>query len=319
MKRTANILVATLASAFMLTGCVLGHDMKTDEPVELRCRPVMAPGTRAEEQSSHYVENLFPQTTNIGLWAYSLPRDKQWEIFAPDAKPFAKGLKFANNSQDGLWYPPVRFEWDYSDALTIVAYAPYEQEASFDQKRGLVVEGYDTEANHNVDLMYTEFLADRHCEKNRKGVDLPFHHALAAVDVRISTSLVIDNSIVIHGIYLEEIHSVGTFNSNPEPTWYTTTETRTVPLYEDYEKGWSLPRNNNEIIADGYRWLIPQLGTTRVVVVADVMLGGMITPDQEFVTEPINFIWEPGRHYTYSLNISAESLRVDEPKPEDHK
>lgn len=303
--------------ALSLGGCVLGHDMKTDEPVELRCRPIMAPGTRGEVE--HSTENLFPQATNIGLWAFELPRDKEWEIFAPDAKVFARGVKFSRNEQDGLWYPPARFEWKYPQALTIAAYAPYEQEASFDQKRGIVVADFDTEKNHNIDLMYTELLTGRHCEKNKSGVDLPFHHALATVDVKISTSLQVQSSIIVRGVYLENIRTEGTFNSNPTPTWYTTEKCQTVALYENNEEGWRLPENNATTITDGFRFLIPQLGSTRIVVIADVLMGGMIAPEQRFVTEDVAFIWESGRHYTYSLNISAESLRVEEPNPEEHK
>jgi hypothetical protein len=92
-----------------------------------------------------------------------------------------------------------------------------------------------------------------------------------------------------------------------------------VALYENNEEGWRLPENNTTTITDGFRFLIPQLGSTRIVVIADVLMGGMIAPEQRFVTEDVAFIWESGRYYTYSLNISAESLRVEEPNPEEHK
>jgi hypothetical protein len=61
------------------------------------------------------------------------------------------------------------------------------------------------------------------------------------------------------------------------------------------------------------------MGLTRVVVVADVMQGGMIAPEQRFVTDDVRFLWEPGRHYTYTLNITAKSLHFEEPNPEEYQ
>lgn len=318
MRRVVNIVLAAVASATLLTGCVFGHDMKTDDPVELRCRPVMAPGSRtAAAESEAQLEELFPTNTDIGLWAFALPRDKEWAVFSPDAEPFAQGERFTHNDQDGLWYPSQRLNWSYPEALTIVAYAPFEQAASFDPKRGLVIADYDSEKNRNLDLMYTFLLEDRLCEKNKKGVDVPFYHALSTVDVKVTTSLQENKSIVIRAVYFEDICTQGTFNSLPYPQWHTEIDKQTVTMYEGVEnEGWSLPENNGHIITDGYRYLIPQIGTTRIVVVADVLMGGMIQPEQRFVTKDINFIWEPGRHYTYSLTISSESLRYEEPDPD---
>lgn len=322
VRRRASILVALCGIAALLGGCVLGHDVSTDEPVELRCRPVMSPGMRGTQttgQMSSGFDQLFPTETNIGLWAYSLPRDKQWEIFSPDAEQFLSEATFTHNEQDGLWYPSSRVEWKYANSLTILAYAPREQEVSFDKKRGLIIEGYDSEEKHNIDLMYTDFLADLHCENNRQGVYLPFYHALAAVDVKIATTLTIDSSVVIRGIYLEQIAVEGDFFSHPDPEWYPADEKQTITLYTNETEGWALPQNNGEIVAGSTRYLIPQSGATRIVVVADVLQGGMIAPEQRFVTDDVVFFWEPGRHYTYSLNITTKSLQIEEPNPEEHQ
>lgn len=322
MRRRAFIWVVLCAMALSLGGCVLGHDMKTDEPVELRCRPVMSPGLRGADvanQMTSGFDQLFPAEANIGLWAYSLPRDKQWEIFSPDAEKFLPVTTFTHNPEDGLWYPPTSVDWKYSASLTILAYAPREQAVSFDKKRGLIVENYDSEAKHNIDLMYTDFLADLHCENNRQGVYLPFYHALAAVDVKVSTTLTIPGSIAIRGVYLEQITTRGDFFSHPDPVWYPAEEKQTVALYTNDAEGWVLPQNNGEVISGSTRYLIPQMGLTRVVVVADVMQGGMIAPEQRFVTDDVRFLWEPGRHYTYTLNITAKSLHFEEPNPEEYQ
>jgi hypothetical protein len=300
-----------VASAALLTGCVLGHNQQTDEPVELRCRAIMSLNTRAQA-----FDKSFPVDADLGVWAFALPREKEWEIFQPDAETLAANIRMEHN--EALWVPQTPLVWDYDKQLTLIAYSPFEVQASYSPLHGIVFDIYDTEESPNTPLLYTDFVADQKVELNCAGVTLPFYHALSKVDVKIKTVLTNDNAVVVKKIYLEQIHTEGTFFSHPTPEWVTTSGRRDVTLYED-EGGWSLPAKNDTAMEESARLVMPQSGATRLVVVADVLRAGMYYPNQEFVTDQIKIFWEPGKYYTYSLVIAHDSLWHEEPTPEDHR
>ncbi len=321
MKRVAHIIWGgVVALAMLLTGCVLGHDVTTNKPVELRCSPVMSQRTRTTNTDGKLLFNTFPTEADFGLWAYALPRDKQWEVFSPDAEPFVENGRFLHNTTDGLWYPTPSLQWDYNQQLTLAACSPYIAGASFDPENGVVIGNYDTEANPNEELLYSHLMTNRKAERSMSGVELYFYHALAKVDVRMKTTLTESHSLYVKSVTFKNIHTEGAFCSLPNPTWYPTEKLADVCIYSADDEGWPLPDCNNQIVGgDAARLVMPQAMVTDIVVVADVLRGGMIVPEVEFVVEKATIIWEAGKYYTYTFSLTDSSLRLEGPMPESFK
>lgn len=306
-----------MASAMLLTGCVLGHDVSTDKPVELRCSPIMSQRTRSAEAEGKLLFNTFPTEADFGLWAYSLPRDKQWEVFSPDAEPFVENGRFQHNATDGLWYPSASLPWAYNQQLTIAACSPYIEGVAFDPEKGVVIGNYDIEAKPNEELLYSHLMTNRRAERSMSGVELYFYHALARVDVRMKTTLTESRSLLVKSITFTNVHTEGAFCSLPNPTWYPTEKLADVCIYSADDAGWPLPESNNQVVGgDAYCLVMPQGVVTDIVVLADVLHGGMIIPEVEFRVENATIVWEPGKYYTYTFTLTDNSLRMEEPMPE---
>ncbi len=316
MKRLVEILLA-VASAMALTGCVFGHDITTDEPVELRLRAVMSQSSRpdAEEEHLHGFSTTFPTNADLGLWAFSLPRDKEWEVFNPDAETFASDEQFLYDLTTQLWYPPQTHNWLYADALTLFAYSPYEVPAKYDQRQGVVIADFDTKEWAGVDLLYADMLTNCHAEKNMDGVAMPFHHALAKIDVKAHTILPDDYTLTVTKIEVLDVATKGTLTTLPTPEWSALGEKSNVVLY-DNENGWNVTSHSNLYIEGAEGLVVPQRANVRLKIYAEVLFAGFITY-KEYITPNMSVAWEPGKYYTYNLEFSLDKVVLEEPKNEE--
>lgn len=296
-----------------LTSCLLSHDYESAQPVELRCRPILEQTTRTTPTATN--SKLFPRELDFGLRAYALPRDRKWSEFSPAATTFLHNTRFAAGP-DNLWYPPTSTPWDYNSALAVVAYAPFSLVTSYDLRNGLVVDNFDSEANPNTDILYSDLLTDLLPERNDLGVDLPFHHALAKVDVKARTVLVDPQYVRVKQIVFEQLRTQGSFVSLPNPTWYTFAEATDVVVYDSAE-GWLLPERNDLYIDESSHLFIPQTGLSRIRIVADIMRGGLIDSDFTLTSDPFTVAWQAGKYYTYSLEISADAVKIYQPNTSD--
>lgn len=311
MRQMAKIWLAmAVGCVTLLAGCVTGHDVNINNPVELRLRAVMNLNTRA----SAGFDKRFPLTTDFGVWAYELPRNKKWAVFYPDAEEVVANERFVGSAVDSLWHPLESLTWNYPQSMTLIAYAPYGLDCRYDHKHGIILDDFDIEQHAGVDVMYTDFVEDRFAERSTLGVDMPFCHALAKVDIKMRTPL--QTPVVVHRIEFEGVHTQGSFRSHPLPTWETNDERRNAILY-DSEEGWELPLRNYQRVEGSEHLLMPQAAAVRIRVVADLAVGGFGVMDKEFVTDPINILWEPGKYYTYTIEFSQESISIDEPNTED--
>lgn len=311
MKRVSNI--AIVAVVLLLSGCVIGHDVKTNESVELRLRAIMNNSTRSDsnaEENSGF-PTTFPEDTDLGLWAFSLPRDKKWGVFRPDAEPFATNEIFSRDEATGLWCPPQRLEWHYPQSLTLIGYAPYDLDIQLDGRRGLMLQGYDLLANQEQDILYTDYIADCHSEENMQCVDVPFHHALARVDFTAHTTLPDGYELKIHRISIESVATRGSFFSQPAPEWEVDA-TKNIMVFFESEQGWDVAENTNSHIEGSGCFVIPQLVTTHILIEAEMKHAGFVSTRQ-YRTEQINTRWEVGKYYTYSLNFTLDDVSLKDP------
>ena len=102
MKKLTHIFAA-LALSTALTSCLLTHDLENSQPLLVRCNPILHPTTRtvaAEHAKS------FPLDADLGVRAYTLPRDRKWSNFSPAAATLLDNVQLVANPQDSLWYPP---------------------------------------------------------------------------------------------------------------------------------------------------------------------------------------------------------------------
>lgn len=316
MKRFAEIVLAVTMMT-LLVGCVIGHDRATDEAVELRLRAVMSQSTRSEapdvtpHEGEYGFPTTFPANTNLGVWAFSLPRDKKWAVFNPDAKSFVTNEMFVRDAESGLWCPTTRLDWVYSQSLTLIGYAPYELDMEYDVERGLMLRNYDTtNQSEVVDILYTDYIADCHSEKNLRFVNMPFYHALAKVDLEAHTALGDDYIFTIRKITFESLATQGTFYSHPLPEWVAKNRDGSVVVY-DSEEGWELLSHNDHHIEGSETILIPQQMDGSVVIEAGVEHAGFVTSYTYRV--PLKTLWEAGKYYTYTLNFTSEGVTIREP------
>lgn len=311
MKRYVEIVLLAGVVA-LLTGCVIGHDRSSGEAVELSLRAVVSHRTRSAEDTDHGFSTTFPTDTDFGMWAFSLPRDRKWEVFRPDAEPLATNAKCSYGVSDGLWHPEQKVAWHYPEALTLIAYAPYDLAARLDPRQGLVIEEFDMSESGEVDILYTDYLADRLMEENTLGVNMPFYHALAKVDIKAQCVLPKGYEIVVHKIAVEGVATRGTFTSHPEPEWIAEGALSEVVLYQS-DEGWDLTANNGAYVEEADGLFVPQSQHLTLRIETELTSGGFAAP-RVFRTPLLNVVWEAGKYYTYSLYFSNDEVRVEEPQ-----
>lgn len=313
MKHDRHILVfgsaiMLLAVTVLAGGCVVGNKVSNQEPVMLKCKAVMSQNTRSETGFS----TVFGLDEEFVLWAFSLPRGNKWDTFKPDAQPFVTRKQFVGNVTDSLWYCSGNIVWPYSKALTLIAYAPFEASGDYDENKGIVFESYNV-LEKPYDLLYTEYQKDQLNDNNRLSVQIPFEHALCKVDIKTRTMMSASYEVKVKKIVFAGLKYRGTFNSHPNPVWYADSATTDMVLYES-ETGWTLPENNEKIVAGTPRYMIPHTLNANIQVTVEIS-GPVIAPvTKTLTTTAVSVTWAPGKYYTYTLEISPESIKFDEPE-----
>lgn len=229
--------------------------------------PLVSVATKAGGSESNY-----PEDCSFGVFGLYYPSGNFSGWNATDGSVLyidRAEFMYDNNIDDptegsGAWISNPAYYWQKTGKMTFAAWSPYSvKDAVSYGADGLTVTDFTTERNGMTDLMYSDRIYDKSSSAgtNAKydGIDIVFHHALAALRFKASTSsqgvMVTINRVVLWGFarkgnfhenVTENVDSPANYKSNP--SWND--------LSDDYSKSDSLVVSG----PDFETFIIPQEG-----------------------------------------------------------
>lgn len=317
MKSIA-ILSGAVVTALALTGC------SQDEPIEVNTNNAISfrssIGTRATE------------TTNANLSSINVAAFMDSTTFFADM-PFTKG-------SDGYFTSATTYNWPGDDTeLTFYAYSPATPGGTVTlTPKFKTLTGFSpaTDIASQIDFI-TASATGKKSVNEATGVPLTFDHRLTQIEVKAKT----DNEAYtykVSGIRVGQPVSKGDFNFVGS-TWTLGSD---KAIYEDtYSTPVSLGSEPVSVMgAGGALMLLPQSLTPwepttdslnnqkgaylAIKLQINTVAGAQVYPfpsngDCDWAAIPINTVWQPGKKYVYTLDLSHGAGYVDPKDPEPGK
>ena len=267
-------------SLFMFAGCL--SELHTDKPANIGFRPVIGHDTRADESVP------FPEDRIFRLWAQE---SLNGSLYITD-----ETIAYNDGWNSSRVWP--------EEKLTFEACWPTDIPVSFSKSEGLQIKNFDcSRGDRNILIAKT----NQNPEADNL-VTICFNHALSRVEFRILHSLSKEMSVKLSGIEVQGYALSGDYNTKQARKWSVGEATGSYVVYkaegEDYV---DVPAGKAMYIGDDF-YCIPQQCTAKVKVDYLIRLdqSGWI-PQTEYI-ESLKTEWEPGRHYTYTLNLTEKQL-----------
>ena len=262
----------------LLCGCE-GLLQSNKVPVHIEFKPVIGHDTRVEGSMS------FPQERSFSLWA----QDSDGGLYIENA-----GISY----NDG-WFAPK--PWD-GRALTFYAGWPVNLDYGYSSSKGLQIRSFNSSKGY-VDILLAEAT-----EYNRADspVTLNFNHLLSRVDFRMTHKLAENTSLKVNKIEIKGFAKKGDYNVTADDEWAGLSEYGSHVVFE-HPDGKLVPSQTADYFGEEF-YAIPQMSLGSIEVQCQIQYGvGQWVP-QTYVIDPLEIVWDPGKHMTYTLTIRADQM-----------
>ena len=197
-SNVVELLAAAIIAAAGAAGCVKfspatqGPADNSPRPIEFPT-PIVSPVTKATDDNAatYSEEDSFGV---YGLWYPDGSDFSGWESTTGaathiDGDEFFYDMLTGDPDKGGAWISDPAHYWLPTGRMAFAAWSPYSVKESADEKlsygaTGLTVKNFDTQ-NGERDLMFSERVYDKTSSRGSNptydGIDLVFHHALAAI------------------------------------------------------------------------------------------------------------------------------------------
>ena len=268
-----------LASCCLLNACVGGLQVNRT-PEAIGFRPVISHDTRAEEAVP------FPQERSFRLWAQEM---ESGAIYIDDAT-----IAYNNG-----WNAPKNWT---DAALEFHACWPTDLDVIRSAEKGLQLNSFDC-TEYDADVLMAKAKAD-----NKAGsiVTLNFEHILSRVEFRMMQSLSEDIKLKVTRVELKGVATKGDYNTDLKDEWSGHSEFETYLIYDNPD-GIEISSSKAEYICKDF-YTIPQLQAAHLEVQCFIKYGTASWIPQTYEIDPLEIVWDPGRHYTYTLNLRMDEL-----------
>lgn len=290
MNRLIKDCSLAVCMALMLGAC---QDFREEyhAPVEIYFSPAVSPATR-----SSY--GLYPEDDSFGVWGFALPHDKSWNTNAVNSTVVMNGEK-VSLYEDG-WRTEEHRIWDHKSKTTFIAWAPYNQEVTYNHDKGICISSFDVLSDAPAP-MFSYPVIDQSEPSLGKSVGITFQHALAFVEIRAASEVLEGRVIIIKSASINGLMSSGEFQSSPEPYWIPGGTTTEFSFCKS-----DIELNFNSISLGEARRMIPQTADIAVDLVIDVYDrdGNLIESGRSVRTNSLHVVWNVGRMYVYTVKLS---------------
>jgi hypothetical protein len=139
-------------------------------------------------------------------------------------------------------------------------------------------------------------------------VVLSFSHLLSRVEFRMLHSLPEDMRVRLKKIEMIGFACKGDFNTRNPGAWSVGESDFSYVVYDAAQSdGLIIPHGAAEYIGEEFH-VLPQGCTASLEVQYEICYGTAEWVPQSDRIEALNTQWDPGRHYTYTLNLKMDKL-----------
>ena len=268
--------------AALLASCVGG--LNTDKiDVNIEFRPVIGYDTRADESVP------FPEDRSFLLWAQA-PQSGQIYIDSETV------------SYNGGWKSEMMWP---QEQISFSACWPMDIPVSYSVSEGLQIKGFDCTGG-DVDVLIAK--ADSDDQVDGKVV-LPFNHALSRIEFRMRHSLSEDMSVKVNRIELRGFAQKGDYNTKGVDRWSCEGYSSDRVIFDASVEGAKDVPSGEAIYLGEDFYAIPQVAVPVLEVSYEVKYAQAQWIPQTSEIESLEIYWEPGKHYTYTLNLCMDKLQ----------
>ena len=277
---TRRFITGLAVAAFILTGCV-GSMQTAKNPVNISFKPVIGHDTRADESIP------FPQDRSFKVWAVE---QEGGDLYMENAV-----ISYAG----GGWHAPEI--WG-NETLRFDACWPSDLDVRYSKNRGIQLHSFDSSAG-DVDVLAASTEAD---DRSSPLVTLNFEHILSRVQFRVIHSLQESMSLKINRITLSKVARKGSYNVARQGEWTDLEDYGAYVVYDDSEGALITSKASTYLGEEFYA--IPQLTYGCVEVQCSIKYGTAGWIPQTYEIDPIEIVWDPGKHFIYTLNIRMDKM-----------
>ena len=269
-----------MAAAMLLSGCMKLQTTRTDANISFK--PLIGHDTRALESVP------FPQERSFNVWAVNQTSGEtyiQGETisYAADGWMSAKFWPLDDLYFEACW--PADLPWEYT-------------------AKGLQLKGFDC-SEGDVDLLLAKAYDNN---EQDDVVELNFSHLLSRVEFRMLHSLPEDMSVRLKRIDMIGFAVNGDFNARNPGAWTVGEPDYSYVVYDAGETDGILISHRVAQYITGDIYAIPQGCTASLEVQYEICYGNAEWVPQSDTIESLKTQWEPGTHYTYTLNLKMDKL-----------
>ena len=274
-----GVIIGILSCAILLTGCVGG--LQTNKvPVTIGFKPVIGHDTRVEESIP------FPQDRSFVLWAQETPSGQLY-------------MEEETISYNGGWFASKAWT---DEPLDFYAYWPTDLDFTFSSSDGLQLRGFDSTAG-DVDILVAKANADNSAGS---AVPLDFEHILSRVQFRMIHSLSEYMTVKVTRIELSGVSQKADYSVKVQDEWSNHAQFGSYVVFDDPE-GQIITAAAAEYIGKEF-YAIPQMFSAKLEIEYLLKYDNSGWVPQTDVIDPLEIVWDPGKHLTYTLNLRMDEL-----------
>lgn len=334
----------------VLAGCTKNEVLEVPSKKITFSTPIVKPVTKAIIDGTTY-----PEDASFGVFAWYSPSGNlgtetgtvtEYMNNVNVSRDAALRDDLTESSENGGWEPTTPYYWPKTGSLTFDAYSPYSISSFVDATStdGITIKDYVVVAAADVDVLYATRALNKTTSSDDTstdtdltvydGVDIPFHHALAAVYVTAKTDAEYSRDIKITSLKIVSAHNKSTFSQGESKTsdtdrntWGTTSfsDADSPVVYTYVSSSTKVPYVDGTTVTSpldcGHKILLPQtFSYSGAKIEVDYTIG---YGDGSELAQSATFelkdkykdtqgndilFWDKGKKYTYNIVFGLKEI-----------
>lgn len=308
-----KLFVSILAVA-ALASCTKSELAYTEQDSEIKLAPVTSMTTKANVYGS-IDGTTYPQAEDFRVTAY-------WN---DEHKVYLNNVIYAYDKDSKLWAGKGQsYYWPKNGYLRFGCYSPASVTGV---THDVLNDTYSVNYTQTNDTEFTkDFMLAKLTAPHTAAEEVPvvFKHALSWISIKVKAKDdVAAGAFAIHDVIINEVKTKGKLVADMKDgiDYSEWSDQSTALPYNVVSKNGGLPLSKEARFVEDHKYgtvVIPQVPTSLTIKYTQKEINGSAELTNQTVTIPLNLssdaktnIWEPGKHYTYTIIFSLDEILIN--------